>query len=235
MLLAVSLVTASFIPLGSSAEDAHIGGVSLISMRGLSVKWGTPDFGTSAVIRYAFLDSAVARPGARNCRTMGPFSALLKKGGVDRQKAFAEIHKAFAAWQAVANVTFHHVDDPAQADVLVGTQAAPRGIAFADVAFDRPPRGALASIRQGAVCLNPDVTWETGFDGNEKTYDIRYVAMHEIGHVLGLDHALGKRPTIMGFKYREKFRAPQASDIAGMNLLYGPRRIPTAANVRAAQ
>ena len=234
--LVVLLLAAAAAPPGPGAAAQEADGarpVSLLSMRGISLKWGEPRFGSPAVIRYAFLDRPLARRGARNCRSMAPLPALLNRTGPAREAVVAEIHKAFEAWQDVANVTFEYVADAALADVVIGAQARPRGIAFADVAYERPAEGLLASIRQGAICFNPAARWETGFDGDERTYDIRYVAMHEIGHILGLDHAWGRRATVMGFRYRETVRAPQPADIAGLKLLYGTRLIPTAANAHA--
>ena len=92
--------------------------------------------------------------------------------------------------QAVAGIEFRHSADPATADIVIGALAEPRGIAYANVAFRSPADGAdVASLQQALVCFNPAQRWSVGFDGDPATFDIRYSAMHEIGHAIGLPHA----------------------------------------------
>ena len=62
--------------------------------------------------------------------------------------------------------------------------------------------------------------WKVGFDGDLRSYDMRYTIAHEIGHTIGLDHP-GGAGQIMGYRYEETFRSLQAGDIAGAVLLYG--------------
>ncbi len=79
----------------------------------------------------------------------------------------------------------------------------------------------IAEITRSAVCLNPAHKWKIGFDGDLKSYDLRYTFAHEIGHAIGLDHYL-RGSSIMHFKYRETFRSLQPGDIAGARWVYGP-------------
>ena len=206
-----------------AGDDVHHTSHRLLAVQGQNLKWGQPSPGTPAVIRYAFADAPVARPEARNCKAMQALPARMNKGGPSFDAVASEIHRAFETWEKVANVSFVYVTDVAEADVLVGAQQVPKGIAFADVNYRTSSSASMASIRKAAICFNPEVLWETAFDQDESTYDMRYVAMHEIGHVLGLNHALGKTNSIMGFRYRESVRAPQAGDIAGVTVLYGPK------------
>ena len=62
---------------------------------------------------------------------------------------------------------------------------------------------------------------KVGFDGNLNVYDLRYTLMHEIGHAIGLDHP-GSSGSIMGYRYDERVRQLQASDISAAQRLYGP-------------
>lgn len=220
----VALISVALVSSVSRADEsiqrtAH----RLLAVQGLNLKWGAPDLGTPAVIRYAFVDAPVARTEARNCRSMEPLPARMSHGGPSSDEVAAEIHRAFEAWEKVANIAFVYVTEAAEADVLVGAQRVPKGIAFADVNYLTSRSASMASIRKGAICFNPEVLWETAFDQDELTYDVRYVTMHEIGHVLGLNHSWGGSTSIMGFRYRETVRAPQPGDIAGAKLLYGPR------------
>ncbi len=200
-------------------------GYALLALAGENVKWGTPVLGEPATIHYAFVKSRTVRQGARNCRITEPFPARLSKGNVSYSKIVAEFRLAFAAWESVAAVRFVLVDDAENADLLLGVQAKPSGVAYADVIRESGSHSDTAPIQSAAICINPEMHWETGFDGDSRSYDIRYVATHEIGHVIGLDHMRAKDRMIMSFKYREIFRVPQPGDIAGARLLYGPAPI----------
>lgn len=220
----VALISVAFASVATRADDnrervSH----RLLAVSGMNLKWGDPELGSPAVIRYAFANASVSRTEARNCRNIEAFPGQMKNGGLPFDRLAAEFHAAFEAWEEVANIRFVYVTDPADADVVVGTQKIPRGIAFADVNYTTSRSASLASIKKGAICLNPEVLWTAAFDQDELTYDVRYVAMHEIGHVLGLNHTWSKADSIMGFRYRETIRKPQPGDIAGVRLLYGPR------------
>jgi hypothetical protein len=62
-------------------------------------------------------------------------------------------------------------------------------------------------------------------------YDLRYTFMHEIGHAIGLDHP-DSPEALMDYHYTEMFSALQPGDIAGADLLYGPRQ-PSVATAAA--
>jgi hypothetical protein len=77
-------------------------------------------------------------------------------------------------------------------------------------------------ITQALVCLNPAKPWKVGFDGDLKTYDVRYTLAHEIGHAIGLDHP-EPGGQLMSARYGEQFRTLQDGDVRGAIQLYGPR------------
>ena len=130
-------------------------------------------------------------------------------------------------WQAAANINFRGAESPLTADILIGAEVEPEGWAFANVAYETGSKERLKPILQSLICLNPLKRWKVGFDGDLKSYDLRYTIAHEIGHAIGLDHpAAGAQ--IMGYRYEEEFRDLQPGDVAGAVLLYGPRRAETA-------
>lgn len=222
-MLLVGLGLAIVLTAQAVADDARRkNGFALLSMNGQHLKWGQEGIGRPAAVRYAFVESATSRNGARNCRDMAAFPAQFGSDNISFRELAAEIRAAFSAWAVSAQLHFVETDDPDAADILLGTQVTPSGIAYADVTRGAELHTGVAAIRRAAICFNPELPWETAFDGDSETYDIRYVATHEIGHVLGLDHMRSRDSTIMSFKYREIHRTPQPGDIAGVQYLYGP-------------
>ena len=94
------------------------------------------------------------------------------------------------------------------ADILIGAQVEPEGWAFANVFYDARSADAVKPISQSLICLNPLKRWKIGFDGDLKSYDLRYTIAHEIGHAIGLDHP-ARRRTDHGVSLRGRIpRAP---------------------------
>lgn len=223
----LAAVAAAWLSLGSPRADAAPG-YQLLRLDGKYVKWGRPVLGSGAAVTYAFARQAMAFPDARNCQRLAAPDALLARSRLSR----AELERAFVDaagfWQAVAGIRFAQVDEPAEADIVVGAQAEPRGWAFSNVA---PAAAAatpqVAPIRRSLICLNPLRTWKSGFDGDLTVYDLKHVAAHELGHAIGLDHP-GPSGALMAYRYDEAVVGLQAGDVAGVVALYGRRRAPTA-------
>ena len=126
-------------------------------------------------------------------------------------------------WQAAANINFRAAKVPLTAHILIGAEVEPVGWAFANVSYEAGSADSPKSISQSLICLNPLKRWKVGFDGDLKSYDLRYTIAHEIGHAIGLDHP-AVDGQIMGYRYEEQFRDLQPGDIAGAVLLYGGRQ-----------
>ncbi len=206
-----------------------------ILLDGHRVKWGLPEAGAGAVVRYAMAEVPLRFPTARNCQAMVPIAPLLAASGVSPARFESELRAAFALWSTVADIRFVPAASPESADILIGAQASPRGRAATNVEWHGRSRhrsaaapGDIRPLSRALICLNPQVRWKAGFDGDLAVYDLRYTLLHEIGHAIGLDHP-AVASQLMDFRYQERFRAPQAGDITGVVALYGPSRTVTAA------
>ncbi|PIO76196.1 Matrixin [Teladorsagia circumcincta] len=139
------------------------------------------------------------------------------------------IATAFALWEEALNgkLEFHEVTDLTNGDGLRKPSDVDIDILFArgdhgdNEAFDSiggmvahseyPPKGILH--------LDADERWS--FDGSDGV-DLRYVIIHEVGHLLGLRHSR-KQSSVMSKYYRnlsDGMRLPQV-DVHSIRRLYG--------------
>jgi hypothetical protein len=201
-----------------AAQDAEA--FRVLKLEGHQVRWQLPAAGGPRVVTYRVVNETLSFPAARNCRGLAPLDGLLAGSGLPPTAVKAEVAAAFTMWEAAANIVFKEAAEGAAADILIGAQTEPDGWAFADVFYATASSDAVKPITQALVCLNPAKPWKVGFDGDLKTYDLRYTLAHEIGHAIGLDHPQGANQ-IMNYRYEERFRALQPGDIRGALALYG--------------
>ena len=211
---------------GAAASEAA--DFKVLKLDGHNVRWPLPANGAGPVVSYSIVTATHDSPGARNCRRITGLEELTAASQLTMADARAEIAAAFAMWEAVANISFREAPAGTRADILIGAQVDPEGWAFADVFYDALSPEPVKPISQGLICLNPAKRWKIGFDGDLKTYDLRYTIAHEIGHAIGLDHPSGAM-TIMGYRYEERFRRLQPGDVHGAVALYGEHRPATVA------
>lgn len=202
-------------PLAAASEE----GYRLLELDGHKVKWGDRKLGVGAKVSYAFAREDLLFDGARNCRQLAPIETLLG-AELSKETLARETAAAFRIWEKVAGLSFHEVDDARDADIVLGAQGVPRGRAFANVSYAPDAHDGVRAIDRALVCLNPELAWKVGFDGNKDVYDVRYTLVHEIGHAIGLDHP-GPTGQVMGFRYTEAFADLQPGDLRGVRLLYG--------------
>lgn len=131
----------------------------------------------------------------------------------------SEIQAAFAAWSAVANITFTYVADAALAQIDLGW-AAIDGVANI--------LGQANYWYSGANFLHADITFDsaepwTASANGLVAFGSAYfatLALHEIGHAIGLDHYSGS-VAIMNPYLPNNLRSLTTSDIDGATALYG--------------
>jgi len=211
---------------GTSGSAQNAASFNLLKLAGNNVQWQAPTNGQALVVTYTLVRDDVASAGARNCRKMTSLDHLIAASELAPFAVHEEIAAAFQMWEAAVNISFREVSKGERANILIGAQAEPQGLAFADVSYDTTSLERVKPISLSRICLNPAKPLKIGFDGDLSVYDLRYTLVHEIGHAIGLDHPVGAGQ-IMGYRYEERFRSLQSGDKQGAALLYGARSLST--------
>lgn len=134
----------------------------------------------------------------------------------------AALSAAFARWANVTPLTFREVASGADADIriLFANQAhgdsSPfdqGGTAAGNVLAHAFPPGNGTNNIAGDIHFDDFETWTEPF--------LRQVALHEIGHAIGLDHSTDS--TAVMYPFIQGLEELQPDDIRGIQSRYGPR------------
>uniref|UniRef100_A0A914C1S9 Matrix metalloproteinase n=3 Tax=Acrobeloides nanus TaxID=290746 RepID=A0A914C1S9_9BILA len=144
-----------------------------------------------------------------------------------------EIYDAFNAWNGVSTIRLTETSDPS-ADIQISFERGHHGDAYP---FDRPEVLAHAfppfdHEMAGDIHLDDDERWAINpIDKHYREISIRSVAMHEVGHSLGLGHS-NELQSIM-YPYYQATSSLHDDDILAIQALYGsgdfkftPKSIP---------
>mmetsp|Transcript_7945 Transcript_7945/g.17639 ORF Transcript_7945/g.17639 Transcript_7945/m.17639 type:complete len:807 (+) Transcript_7945:107-2527(+) len=142
------------------------------------------------------------------------------------QAVAAELSQAFAQWGEALGLNFIGLDESS-------SEAAHITIAFStlgsdDTVFDGPG-GSLANATPSAITFDADERWELSsarhphrafMDWDDQYFTLLPVALHEIGHVLGLGHSADPIDVMSPFYLQDRIRL-SSNDIATAKALHG--------------
>lgn len=161
------------------------------------VKWGEPVLGT---------------PSGTITWSQTVTGSIDIASGYDAGDISAALMSAFDRWESVASIDFQMVSSGA--DVTVSMADLSSGVAGqAGYTFSGTP--GLSEIYSGDIEFNSDYTWSPYGSGG---VDFYAVALHEIGHILGLDHVNDTSEIMNPVIYASDLGS---GDIAGVRYLYG--------------
>lgn len=138
------------------------------------------------------------------------------RGPVERATLEAAVERAARRWSASGVVELRATRGDADVAIRWGSSAGPRD---PDGLFGRDTSVAVASgVGAGAwIAFDPAVAWsEAGGDGPA----LEAVALHELGHVLGLGHTTATGAA-MHAQHAYAGDRLSAADLAGLGSLYG--------------
>lgn len=199
-------------------------------------KWGTnTSFGATGTdntgpgtpggtVTYSFMADGIVMTGDSNAAAGANVSITSLPG---YSACFlSDIAGAFAAWSAVANIQFVQVADGnaafdtpgATADIRIGAHTFDGPSGTLAHAYYPPPNGTTAS---GDIHFDRQETWAC--TAGAGAIDIGIVALHEIGHALGLAHETRSgRRAVMNPTYNPSVASVLlGDDINGSTTIYG--------------
>ena len=195
-----------------------------LMLDGRHVRWSAQPAHAPLTLTYAFATEDVQSGTIGRCGRLVAPAELMASSGLKPDDFVVATSRAFQSWESVANIEFRWTADPASAQIVIGAQAEPLGVAFANLTLAAEVHSGDHIITSAAICLNPDRLWKVRPGGSAGAFDLEYVLAHEIGHTLGLDHP-SARGHLMSFKYIEQRSVLSQGDAQGAMALYGARPV----------
>jgi len=147
---------------------------------------------------------------------------FLQTGTPDLTDEAAAVQRAFDSWAAHVPLTFTRVTSAANADLTVSWETGDHGDGFP---FDGSGSGGFNVFahafypEDGRIHFDEAESWAHAHGGG--TVDLESVALHEIGHAIGLRHC-GLSDAVMFFAINTQRRELHEADIRGIKSRYPP-------------
>lgn len=178
-------------------------------------KWGEGEFNTSGgVVYWSFATSPGSGFGFTGTITDNAYRTLIRD--------------AFQSWEDVADIDFVEVADGNQSDVRLGwdTIDGPFNIVGEAASRGSKTTETLFSITEAEIRFDEGENWSTTQTAARGEVGLYQVALHEIGHILGLNHT-DDPETIMYVSDISDLPGLTAGDIEGVQAFYGPAQNAT--------
>lgn len=206
-----------------------------------AARCGTPDFVTSTPSSNTAANTQAAYtlfPG----RWPATHTVLLYKfvnftPDLDPDAVRAAFRHAMDRWSAVVPVEFQEVAAEDKAEISIGWYDDDHGDGYKfgkALAHAFPPvcEGDKCTSRSGNFHLSHNCKWVVGFGDGARKCDLRHVALHELGHVLGLDHSADSQ-AVMRASYNHRLELGE-DDVEGAQSLYGSPENPLDGGIASA-
>ncbi|KAK2980805.1 hypothetical protein RJ640_029882 [Escallonia rubra] len=129
------------------------------------------------------------------------------------------VARAFDAWASATHFSFSRSQDVASADIKIGFHSRNHGDGNP---FDGPS-GILAHAwapQDGRFHYDADESWSVGPAPVAGEFDLQTVALHEIGHLLGLEHSEVEGAIMSPAIASGSTKGLHEDDIQGIKVLY---------------
>ncbi|XVF60402.1 hypothetical protein PTKIN_Ptkin08bG0042900 [Pterospermum kingtungense] len=160
------------------------------------------------VAHYSFFQGELKWPASKSHLTYAFLPGT-------RDDAISPVAKAFQTWAANTHFSFSRTEDYDNADIRISFQSLDHGDGDE---FDAETLAHAFAPTNGTFHYNADVPWSV--NAISDAYHLETVALHEIGHLLGLHHSFVEG-AIMYYRIMPgETKGLHADDIQGIQDLY---------------